>query len=382
MRRIAAHWLVDRGKVTQRPVVTLADDGQIVAVEQWESLDSMAQTEFYAGALTAGFVNAHCHIELSYLRGKIERGSGFAGFARAIGQVRGLASDEERMAAIAATDAKMYSEGVEVVADIVNGTTSMPTKSKSRILYHSFAEVFGLLSTTEPMLGLLQYDNTTLTPHSTYSLQEKVFGAITEQRYDYAHDAPLSVHFMESPDEKALYVGKGSLAEWYTRMGWECDFLHYGSPAGRIVGQIAADRKVLLVHNCCIEEEDFDLIEKHFQVQPSWVVCPCSNDYISGLRPPLELLRRRGAEICIGTDSLASNEELTMVGEMKRMSEVPLAELVEWATINGARALGVDREKGSIEVGKRAGVVLLEGVEQDTEGVLRIGPETTSRRLA
>ena len=71
-----------------------------------------------------------------------------------------------------------------------------------------------------------------------------------------------------------------------------------------------------------------------------------------------------------------------MVGEMKRMSEVPLAELVEWATINGARALGVEQKKGSIEVGKRPGVVLLEGVEQDTEGVLRIGPETTSRRLA
>ncbi len=381
MRRIAAHWLIDRGQVMQRPVVSIADDGQIVAIEQWESLDKMAHTEFYAGALTAGFVNAHCHIELSYLRWKIERGSGFAGFARAIGQVRGEATLDERVAALAAADAKMQSEGVVAVADIVNGSTSMAMKRQSKIYYHSFAEVFGLCSTEEPMKELLRYENTTLTPHSTYSLQEGVFGRVAKHEYETMATAPLSVHFMESPDEKALYSGKGSLAAWYERMGWKCDFLHYGSPAARIVRQIAADRKVLLVHNCCIEEQDFQLIEQHFKMRPSWVVCPRSNDYISGLTPPLELLRKGGAEICIGTDSLASNEELSMVAEMKMMREVPLPELIGWATINGAKALGLEQQLGSLVVGKRPGIVLLEGVEKDSDGMLRIGPATTSRRL-
>ena len=154
-----------------RPIVTLSDEGEVMAIEQWESLDKMAHTEFFAGALTAGFVNAHCHIELSYLRGKIERGSGFAGFARAIGQVRGEATEAERIAALQAADAKMQSEGVEAVADIVNGATSMAMKRKSKISYRSFAEVFGLRSTTEPMRELLGYDSISLTPHSTYSLQ-------------------------------------------------------------------------------------------------------------------------------------------------------------------------------------------------------------------
>ena len=262
MRRIAAHWLVDRGEVMPRPIVTLSDEGEVMAIEQWESLDKMAHTEFFAGALTAGFVNAHCHIELSYLRGKIERGSGFAGFARAIGQVRGEATEAERIAALQAADAKMHSEGVEAVADIVNGATSMAMKQKSKISYRSFAEVFGLNSTTEPMRELLGYDSTSLTPHSTYSLQEGVFAEVANHKADGSEQAPLSIHFMESPDEKALYAGTGSLAEWYARMGWECDFLHYGSPAGRIVGQIAADRKVMLVHNCCITQEDFDLVER------------------------------------------------------------------------------------------------------------------------
>lgn len=382
MRRIAAHWLLSEGQVIERAVVSIDDEGRVVAIEQWDRLDSMANTEFYAGALTAGFVNAHCHIELSYLRGRIERGSGFAGFASAIGRVRGEATEQERIEAIAAADAKMHSEGVEVVADIINGSTSMEIKRRSKIFYHSFAEVFGLCSTTEPMQKLLCYPNTTLTPHSTYSLQSGTFGEVARGENEGQPTAPLSIHFMESPDEKALYAGEGSLAAWYERMGWKCDFLDYGSPAGRIVGQIEADRKLLLVHNCCIDEEDFALIERHFEQRPSWVVCPRSNDYISGLRPPLELLRRRGAEICIGTDSLASNEELSMVSEMKAMSEVPLAELCKWATINGARALGVENSKGSIEVGKCPGIVLLEGVEKDANGVLRITDKTTSRRLA
>lgn len=381
MRRIAAHWLLTAGQVVEQPVVTLADDGTIVAVEQWTELDTMAHTEFYAGALTAGFVNAHCHLELSYLRGKIKRGSGFAGFARAIGQVRGEATEQERLTAIAAADAKMQQEGVVAVADIVNGATSFATKRRSTIHYHSLAEVFGLLSTAEPMRELLGYDSTSLTPHSTYSLQEGIFGQVVNHKAEGAGDFPLSIHFMESPDEKALYSGRGSLAEWYARMGWECDFLHYGSPAGRIVGQVAADRRVMLVHNCCISQQDFTLIESHFDERPSWIVCPRSNDYISGLRPPLEILRGGDAQICIGTDSLASNEELSMVAEMQAMAEVPLAELVKWATLNGAKALGLEHMLGSVEVGKRPGIVLLEGVEQDSDGVLRIGPSTRSRRV-
>ncbi|MBQ7964365.1 MAG: cytosine deaminase, partial [Alistipes sp.] len=130
MRRIAAHYLVDRGKVMPRPVVTVDDAGCVLSVEQWQQLDSLAATEFYAGALCAGFVNAHCHLELSYLRGAIARGSGFAGFARAIGQVRGNFSSEERQRALQAADARMWSEGVQAVADIVNDDSSFERKGR------------------------------------------------------------------------------------------------------------------------------------------------------------------------------------------------------------------------------------------------------------
>ncbi len=358
-----------------RPVVTVDDAGCILSVEQWQQLDSLAATEFYAGALCAGFVNAHCHLELSYLRGAIARGSGFAGFARAIGQVRGNFSSEERQRALQAADARMWSEGVQAVADIVNDDSSFERKSRSRIYYKSFAELFGLNSVAEGVQPLCRQRNCSATPHSTYSVQDGAFRAVAAM----ADTEPLSIHFMESPDELALYQGEGSLAAWYGRMGWECDFLHYGSPAKRIVESLSRGQRLLLVHNCGIREEDITLINSYFEKPVAWVLCPRSNDYISGLKPPVELLLRHNAMICVGTDSLASNDSLSMLEELKMFADTPLAQSLMWATINGARALGVEREMGSVEVGKRPGLVLIEGVE-DVDG-LRLTPTAAARRL-
>lgn len=372
MRRIASHYLIDSGRITPRPLISVDDAGRVVSVEQWQQLDNSPYTEFYSGAISAGFVNAHCHIELSYLRGAIEQGIGFAGFARAIGQVRGGFSIEERDRALRAADATMWAEGVQAVGDVVNGESSYAMKSQSPIRYHSFAELFGLLSSVEAIAPLLEHPATSPTPHSTYSLQQEAFASVAAM----AGNNPLSIHFMESPDERALYSHAGSLWSWYERMGWQCDFLHYGSPAQRLCSSLDASQRLMLIHNCCIEEEDVAAIEAHFSHPVAWVLCPRSNDYISGLRPAFELLRRRNALICLGTDSLASNTSLSMLEEIKALPEVPIAERFEWATLGGARALGMEDELGSIEVGKCPGLVHIEGFSH--EG---LSASATARRI-
>ena len=366
MRCIASHYLLDRGQILARPLLKLDDGGRILAVEQWESLDRLHSTEFYAGALCAGFVNAHCHIELSYLRGAIPRGTGFGGFARAIGQVR----------ALVAADAQMWQEGVAAVADIVNGSTSFEMKLSSPIRYRSFAELFGLRSDVESVEELLQQPQTTITPHSTYSLQDGPF----RRSAAMADGAPLSIHFMESEDEQALFRGSGSLAAWYERMGWQCDFLHYGSPARRLTESLEREQRLLLIHACCVGDEELQLLNDHFINPIAWVLCPRSNDYISSLRPPVALLRSSGAMICVGTDSLASNESLSIIEELKCFAGVPLKECLAWATINGARALGLESELGSVEVGKCPGIVLLEGLDFSGSEPL-LTASTTARRL-
>ena len=373
MRRIAAHYLIDRGRITPHPLVECDDEGCIVRIGQWERLDNIPQAEFYAGALTAGFVNAHCHLELSYLRGAIERGTGFGGFARAIGQVRGNYTAEERQRALAAASERMWAEGVQAVADIINDDSSLEHKCQSPIRYHNFAELFGLRADVAAMNNLLTAPNTTLTPHSTYSLQSEAFKAAAEGER-------LSIHFMESPDEEELYRGEGSLAAWYGRMGWECDFLHYGSPVGRIIGQVERFRRVLLIHCCCLKRSDVEALLNHFSVPPTFVLCPQSNRYISGLQPPAKMLMECGARVAIGTDSLASNSSLSIIEELKLLTEIPLATRLEWATMGGAEALGISAEMGSVEVGKRPGLVIVEGIEEQ-DGELQLSPNAKSRRL-
>lgn len=325
----------------------------------------MAGVEFHSGILCAGFVNAHSHLELAYLRGAIEAGGGFAAFASSMGRVRGNFSEEEQMSAIAEADRAMWMEGVDAVGDIVNGATSFATKATTKIHYHNFAEVFGLRECNiERQRELLKYPNTSLTPHSVYSVQEAPFREVCSGDVE----APLSIHFLETDDENALYRGAGSLHEWYKAVGFECDFLHYGSPAKRIVESVPKGRSVMFVHNCAVTAEDVATMMHHFTAPIYWVLCPRSNSYISGVEPQVaDLLRSMGdnINICIGTDSLASNWSLSMVEELKMFRGVPLAELLQWATINGARALGIDDKFGSIEMGKQSGIVNLTGVNLD-----------------
>ena len=350
-----------------------------MAVEQYgEGLDSTPGVEFHSGILCAGFVNAHSHIELSYLRGAIAEGGGYAAFADSIAKVRDAFSEPEQLSAIVEADRTMWQEGVDAVGDIVNGDMSFATKAKSPIYYKNFAEVFGLrVCNLERQRTLLQYPNTSLTLHSTYSVQDAPFKEVCNDDAEM----PLSIHFLESSAETELYRGEGRLHEWYGKVGFECDFLHYGSPSKRIVECMPKERRVLLVHNCEITEQDVEVLTNHFSAPISFVLCPRSNAYISGVEPrSVELLRKAGANIniCIGTDSLSSNWSLSMVEELKMFRNIPLAELLQWATINGAKALGIADKYGSIEVGKRSGVVCLSGVDLEN---FALTPNAKARRI-
>lgn len=376
MRRIASHYALINGALQRDIVIELDDNGVIRNVIHTNALDSMASVEFYPGILIPGMVNAHCHLELSYLRGEIAEHSGFAGFARAIGQVRNNFTAEERIHAAAAADARMWAEGVEAVADIANDELIMEIKGRSKIAYHTMFEHFGLTntSTTETQALATRHTNSSATPHSTYSLQDAPFKELCKGV------ELLSIHLLESDDESELYRGGGSLWAWYERMGWRCDFLDYGSPARRVVQSTPRDRAMLLVHATRATKEDVALIESHTQ-SATWVLCPESNRYISRLTPPVAMLRDMGARIAVGTDSLASARSLSMIDNLRQLGDIaptPINELLTWATLNGAIALGIDAEKGSLEVGKRPGVVVIEGADLQN---LRLTPNTTSRRL-
>lgn len=374
-RRIASHYaLIDRA-LERNIVVEVDATGLITSIERHASLDNLAGVEFYPGILIPAMVNAHCHLELSYLRGAIAENSGFAGFARAIGKVRGNYTMEERRHAAAVADARMWQEGVAAVADIANDDLVMDIKEHSNIEYHTMFEHFGLVNNDVERLESVaaKYAYCSVTPHSTYSVNDASY-----RRIATTGTAPLSIHFLESDDESALYCRQGSLWEWYTLMGWECDFLDYGSPARRIAASTPRDRRVMLVHATRTTDDDIKVLEGHFDIKPAWVLCPESNRYISRLKPPIERLRSHGCTIAIGTDSLASARTLSMVDNMRQLGDIPLAELLSYATLGGARALGIDDRLGTLEVGKRPGLVVLRDADLQA---LRLTPEAETYRI-
>lgn len=374
-RKIASHYALIGTELRRNIVVEVDDSRMIIDIREVENLDTEPSLEFFPGILIPGMVNLHCHLELSYLRGQIAEGTGFAGFARSIGAVRNNFTTDERLRAASAADSTMWEEGIEAVLDISNDELTMGIKERSRIEYTTLFELFGLgcNSIEEHKSMALRHASCSITPHSTYSLQDQIF-----RQACIANNSTISIHLLESDDESQLYENGGSLAAWYERMGWRCDFLHYGTPSRRVAESIDPHRDVVLVHGCRATEHDIALLNAHFMGQVTWALCPESNRYISGIKPPIELFRANKANIALGSDSLASARSLSLIDNMRLIDNVPLSELLSYATINGAKALGKEEYLGEIAIGKCPGLVVIEGADLHN---LRLTEESRSRRI-
>ena len=383
IRHIAAHYVLTPRGFLRGGMITIDREGTVIDVLAPTDLNFLQQVEFYNGILIPGMVNAHTHLELSYLKGVIPEGGGFAGFAKGLRENRSRFSRDEIEHAIDYNAARMWADGVQAVGDICNGDSTFPFKTRSPLRSHSFVELFGLNA------GIREAERAemireeavgaglraTVTPHATYSLNEEGF------RFGVGDDdnSPLSIHFMESPGETELFEDRGEMKRWYDDAGFRTDFTPlYNSPAERVVALVPSTRKVLLVHNTMIGQDEISVLKDHFGDNVTFVLCPRSNRYITGMAPPAELLRKNKVRVAVGTDSLASNHSLSMIDELKTFGSIPLEELLRWATIGGAEALGLQDTLGSFEKGKRPGVVLLEGVDWSE---LALTPEAETRRI-
>lgn len=375
----APYLLAPDGKLLRNGVVHFAADGTVVGVEQCGNIDSLPQTEYHNGILIPGMTNAHCHLELSFFKGVIPQHVGMVEFIRHVVSKRNDYSREEQVARAVEEDLSMWREGIQAVGDISNDTTSFPAKvrakAEGRTRYHTFAEFFGMPAddkaeafyhrSVDPLLAAAEKEGLTITPtqHSTYFMSDKLF--------KLAADSPLmSIHFMETPAEVEFFDRKGGIFELVSEAGGrEPDFLAYGGHAERLVGSLPKEAHLVLIHNTQMRRRDMELILNYFE-DVTFVLCPRSNYYIDADFPPARMLYEAGARVALGTDSLSSNTSLSLAEEIKWVSkhnpEIPLAAILQWATLNGARALRFDGEIGNFEPGKRPGAVLLTGVDFDT----------------
>lgn len=333
-------------------------------------------------AVVPGFVNAHCHLELSHLHGKFRKGTGMAGFIDQINALRDWASDGVKTALVRKWMDKLWKDGVSAVADISNDASSFPVKQTSPVYTRTFLEVFG----TEPqdcdavMASVRELKNTAdeygidaaPTPHSCYTMSPELLSASSAAGLESGF---LSYHSQESQEEEDLLIsGTGAMAENRKRAGMSTPPVTGESSLKYFIDRLAAAKPapyrehVLLVHNVTLAQADIDAA-RNVMENVYWAICPLSNIFIHNALPPVRLMRANGLDICLGTDSLSSNDDLDMMAELaclhKNFPEVPMAELFTWACLNGARFLGKEDELGSILPGKRPGLVVIRGLDEN-----------------
>ena len=368
-------------------VVVLSADGTVMDVLKADHPDlGGREVEHHEGLLCPGFVNAHCHIELSHMLGQISSGTGLPRFLREV--VRQRAADIEAInAAMAQADRAMYKSGTVAVGDISNQGISAQVKARSPIHYHTYIESFAFTAARvqAAIEGALHVAETftqrnlpfSIVPHAPYSLHPQLLSSFLKIWGD--GQGPLTIHNQECAAEDEMFLtGKGELIATFIGMGVPMEeFVATGLPSLRsFLGQFPTDRNVTLVHNTYMARQELRwAMANHKRL--FFCACPRANLYIEGRVPDVMMWLDEGATVCIGTDSLASNQSLSMADEMntllREVKGLSLHQAIGMATLNGAKALGLDQRLGSLEKGKRPGVVLI--TETGTRG------ELAARRL-
>ena len=329
-------------------------------------------------------------MELSHLKGVIPKKSGLTDFLFTIVTERHF-EEKEILYAIETAEHEMLRNGTVAVGDICNNSFTIEQKKKRNLWYHNFIEVSGfapLISNERFQRGIDIYNlfaavlpSNSIVPHAPYSVSPELFTLIN----DFPGNEILTIHSQEATAENEFFEKKqGDLLRMFEKMKIDISFF---SPPGKsslqaILSFLKKTRSLILVHNVETSERDIESALSKFKspdTDLSYCLCPNANLYISDTLPDVNKFINYSCNIVLGTDSLASNDQLSILEEMKTLHKhfpgIKLEILLGWATINGAKALGCDDTFGSFEKGKKPGIVLIESSESNNIS------GSTSRRI-
>lgn len=374
MRRISANYIYPVFTAPlKNGIVEIDDKGQVLnIIDTKGELKESRSLEFYNGIITPGFVNTHCHLELSELKGEIEQHIGLSNFVNDIVGYKRKGQSNNSIESIELYDSLMKEKGIVAVGDISNTEITKTVKKNSRIYYHTFVEAMGLGKNFNEIFEVYKklldnYDKSelsaSLVPHAPYSVSKKMFQKIKDLAE--SRDFILSIHNQESEAEKQMFVDKsGDLVNLFNNMGID---LNEWKPTGKnslesIIDWLPENNNILFVHNTYSKKSDIDLVNTKLK-NAYWCLCPLSNLYIENKLPDFNLFTKLIGKVTLGTDSLASNSTLSILDEMKviikNYNNINFENILSWGTLNGAKALKVDNKFGSIEKGKSPGLNLI-----------------------
>ena len=394
MRKISANFVYSpHTGFVRNGILKIDDEGVILDfIDPGNHFREEAGLEHYNGIICPGFVNAHCHIELSHMKGNIPEHTGLDNFIRMVVTGRKF-PDQFIRDSIRKADEEMQREGIVAVGDICNTDDSFELKAKSRIYYHSFVEVFNMQNSMAEttfaagmkLLNMAREEyklSASLVPHASYTVSEELFRIFREELNDPGNI--LSIHNQETElENQFIKLRQGKFLELFELLGFE-----KGDSRPRnlnslpwLSGVIPANSPLLLVHNVFTTLEDIEA--SGLDHSKTWFcLCPNSNLYIANVLPGNTLMNHFPGQVCIGTDSLSSNHRLSILEELKTLDEnypeTGLNKLLQFATLNGAKMLGIDSFAGSFEPGKKPGINLIEGADLQA---LRLRRESRVRVL-
>lgn len=364
--------LFDGYKLMDQKVLITSTQGEIIDIV--DESDAGADIREMEGILSPGFINCHCHLELSHMKRRIAEDSGLVDFIYGILTQR-HAPEEEMQEAIEKAETEMLENGIMAVGDICNNNSTVAQKQKGRLYYHNFIETSGLL----PEMALSRFqrslevfrefagqysipvESNSIVPHAPYSVSNELWDHILQ----FPGNHLLTIHNQETEGENEWFIDKtGDFKRLYTQINVDTSSFE---PTGKsslrsFLPRLYPNQSLILVHNVHTQKEDI-LFSRTMASTNSlyWCLCPNANWYISRKMPAVNELIATDSHIVLGTDSLASNYQLSIMAEINRLMEhyprIPLETLLTWATSNGARALQLDSLLGSFEKGKRPGIV-------------------------
>ncbi len=372
-RKIRPSLLFTNTEAPQDDALVIVDmNGSILAIEPLQAHDP-ASIEYLDGALVPGFINAHCHLELSHMKNKVATGTGLVKFIEGVVKMRN-ADQQEIDEAIRVADLQMQKAGIVAVGDICNRSDTIMIKDSSPIFYYSFVEMFDFWQDELAAKFFSDYKSVydqinpspghqkSAVPHAPYTVSPTLFRLIKEINRKVR---TISLHNQETPDEDLLFTKKqGALPPLFENLGFS--FEHFEASGQHSIHyalkHLDPRHRQIFVHNTMSTAEDIRSAIRWNQ-NCYWASCPNANLYIENRLPDYKTFIDENAKVCLGTDSLSSNWQLCIFEEMKTISKyqsfIDLETLVRWATLNGAEALGIDDRFGKIEPGKRPGLNLI-----------------------
>ncbi len=336
---------------------------EIVDVGEWESVrrrNSGQVVDLGETALLPGLINAHCHLDYTCLRSRIARQDSFTDWIRAINTERAKLTADDYVRSIDDGFAEARRFGTTSIANLT-GVPEIASRTHPLLRTWWFAELIDIRAAqdVEEVLRMLpaSAEGRGLAPHAPYTASADLYRKC--EMIAHRENLLLTTHLAESKEEMAMSFDRcGPLSEFLGSISPDLFEAGGVTPAEHLSQFCQLDERWLLVHVNEIRDRDIERLGNAHIVH-----CPRSHAYFGHTPFESAKLRKRGLTICLGTDSLASNDDLSLFAEMRqfRKTEPSLSglDLLEMVTVNPARALGRKDALGRLRAGHRADVIAI-----------------------